>query len=378
MDNEMKSLLSTTKMTMEDTLKIYNGKTEEIVMAQGNFRRDVLAKSVFALKEVSENLLKIVEEYEKRDTLQTCKELVEEMKKLKDSIPGMIQASVTSGITEVNSESAVINNEPLQEKHVVLIENENREKFTEAAWNDIVKHNINDKLKEVPIRKSCVTKAGQGYMVFPNKEAQEKAQMALQNEFVVTPSTKQHYKLLPKLKIFDIFYKRGENDLLKDAILQKNYVIKQLYDGGKTLDVIFIDDDAKYAVIKVSPEIREEIMKYGSIYIDMQAHHVRDQWHLIQCFRCQEYGHKQGSHHCKSSGSDTCKYCGESHRSKDCRVKGDRSKYKCSNCLKSNKAQIREGACGHTSTSRNCPVVIRELQALANRTFGIQEKNYLG
>ena len=101
----------------------------------------------------------------------------------------------------------------------------------------------------------------------------------------------------------------------------------------------------------------------------MQAHNVKDDWHLTQCFSCQGFGHKQGSEHCKSkTGGDNSLYCGESHRSKDCPHKNNASHHKCLNCASSKNVHIRNGANGYTSTSRDCPIVIRELQALKNRT----------
>ena len=176
-------------------------------------------------------------------------------------------------------------------------------------------------------------------------------------------------------------YIRDQKTGLSDAILQKNPVVKQLVDSGKSFNVLFIDDSKKYAVLKVSPEIRNEIMKYGTLYIGMQSHRVRDQFHVTQCFACQSFGHKHGSEHCSlKNGENICLYCGEKHRSKECdsEIKRNKSKHKCINCLRSNNTSHHKNAHGHTSASYDCPIFSRELQSLINRTDGVVSKNFLG
>ena len=146
---------------------------------------------------------------------------------------------------------------------------------------------------------------------------------------------------------------------------------------GKILEVIIIDEKYNTAVLKVSPEIRQEIIKQGKVFIDMEAHHIKDDWHLMQCFACQEFGHKQDSDLCKNklSGNSCCLYCAEQHRSKDCGVKHNKARHKCANCLKSKNSHIRNGAYGHTAMSRDCPVYIKELNALKSRTEVMSTKN---
>ena len=191
-------------------------------------------------------------------------------------------------------------------------------------------------------------------------------------------STQSPAKLLPKLKICDVFnYKNGDKEAFKEAILSKNNAVNELVNDGKTLEVIFIDGEYNYAVLKVSPEIREIVMRDGRIFIDMQAHHVKDRLHLTQCYSCQKYGHKQGSDFCphKGTSNEVCKFCAGNHKSKDCPVKNDKSKHKCANCASSKILSIRQGACSHIATSRDCPIAIRELKYLASRTATVSSKN---
>ena len=76
-----------------------------------------------------------------------------------------------------------------------------------------------------------------------------------------------------QIKIFDLHpFERIEKAELKEAILLKNNGVKQLVENGKSLEIIYIDDKNKSAVLKISPEIRHKIMKQGTVFIDMQAH----------------------------------------------------------------------------------------------------------
>ena len=63
---------STVKLKLEDILKLYRGKNKETVLAQGNFRREVLAETVFALKEVSETLMGMVSELQTSSLSVSC------------------------------------------------------------------------------------------------------------------------------------------------------------------------------------------------------------------------------------------------------------------------------------------------------------------
>ena len=189
-------------------------------------------------------------------------------------------------------------------------------------------------------------------------------------------------KLLPKLKICDIdtsVYKKTDTIKLKEAILRKNHGLSDMITSKQLiLEVIFIQENDCYCVIKVSPEVRKYIIQTRKLFIDLSSHYVKDQIHLTQCFACQQYGHKKGSRFCEAeAGKYTCLYCAGEHQSKYCEKKKDKSKHNCANCLKSKIPSQRQAAAGHTSTSQQCPIVIRETKHIINRTAGIDPKNFL-
>ena len=374
MDDDVMIQFPLIKHQLIDVLKLYNGKSKDQVIANGSFRREVLADTVYALKDIAEKLVKMV------DTINNGNKWEKQIEKLvHETLPEVVRSTMESmGTKSIEMPYRPDKNQDT-EQHVVLVESENGN-FNKDTWAETVKK-INGKLKEVPVKKNLVNKNGQGCILLPDRESQEKAEAALRDDFVVVASTKQSKKLMPKMKICDLDgYDRNDKSALKEAILQKNPQIKQLVnDEGKTLDVLFIDEQNRYSVIKVSPEVRSVFLKFSSVYIGMRSHHVRDQFHLTQCFCCQQYGHKQGSEHCslRDGNINICLYCGENHRSKDCLNKQDKSKHTCSNCCKSSNPAHHRLASGHTTTSMDCPIRLKELKFLVNRTNGLSfSKNF--
>ena len=177
-------------------------------------------------------------------------------------------------------------------------------------------------------------------------------------------------------------YKKDNVKELRQAILEKNQDLAlQVQEHNHILDVVFINENGKYAILKMSPEIRQTIISNGrKIHTDMRSHYIKDQIHLTQCFVCQEHGHKKDSPHCRLKDKNTvvCLYCSDNHTSKNCPdlIKKDTTKHKCINCLRSNNPTTRTNATGHTTTSQNCPIVIRETKSMITRTAGLETKNF--
>ena len=212
--------------------------------------------------------------------------------------------------------------------------------FSPGNWADVVKK-IGTKLNNVPVDKALLTKDGKGCIIIPNKEAQGKANQALVNDpdFSVTVASHPRRNVLPKIKVTNVdtdVY--SSKELLKKAILDKNDCIQTLLNtDGESLEVVFIDTARKFAILKVSPDIRSLIIKQGKVYVDMCSLPAFDHFLPLQCYSCQKFGHTVGSIHCpnKSTGASICLYCAGSHTSKSCTVKRDPSRHNCINCLNS-------------------------------------------
>ena len=83
--------------------------------------------------------------------------------------------------------------------------------------------------------------------------------------------------------------------IFKADILRKNSSLSTVLEGNSesSLDVIYIDEKFKYAILKSSSNIHQTLMKSKRIYLGMESHHVSEQLHVLQCFRCQGFEHKQ-------------------------------------------------------------------------------------
>ena len=372
---------------------ILKGKTPQEVTSDRKFSRDVLIDALFSVKNSCLKSLeiagKLIDKHEKSspvnpdNTTDTKNDVVEMVKKLLPDIIASTVQCLKKQTTEPEKAEVVT-----EERHVVLLEQNTPESdgatrsFTKEQWSKVVKNDISGRLQNVPITKSVLTKEGKGCVVVPTKQAQDQVKEALKDNFIVTADTNNQKKLLPKLKICDIdtnIYSKTETVKLREAIIRKNHMLSQMITSKElTLDVIFIHEKENYCVIKVSPEIRKHIIQTRKIFIDLSSHYVKDQIHLTQCFACQQYGHKKGSRYCEAEvGKYTCLYCAGEHQSKYCKNKKDKSKHNCANCLNSKIPSLRQTAAGHTTTSQQCPIVIRETKNIVNRTAGIDPKNFL-
>ena len=239
-------------------------------------------------------------------------------------------------------------------------------------------------MKNVPIEKALLCKDGKGCIIVSDKEVQKEVQSALEQDdtFTVTSNSKPRKTLDPKIKISNLdTSKYNDKSVLRSAILEKNSEVNNLVStGSSSLDVLYIDVVRRYAIIKVSPNVRTVLNKSNRIFIDLQCYHTHDHFQPIQCFACQRHGHFRGSPDCcVKEGESICLYCAGNHRSKSCEHKKERSMHRCVNCLNSSNP-VHKANANHKSTSLSCPFVVKEINSLVKRTAGLTQaeaKNFL-
>ena len=364
----------------QDALMSYDGKDKDAVLAKGCYKRENLIDSMFSLKEVCENMFCAIDEVLNTGGLGVS---------MTDKFSKMLEASLNKITDKMISKvsNASVSDEKLPvavgqcctntEKHVVILEDKDDEAngFSVSTWNEVVKKKLSKSLKNVPIEKSVLSKQGKGCLILPTKDAQQKAKIALENDFCVSVESKPKKNILPKMKVYNIdtnYYR--DKVTLRQVILEKNDVINNLVENGKVFDIIYIDTKRNSATIKCSPDIRTAVNQAsGKIYLDMQVHHIKDHFQPLQCYACQCYGHKQGSPECAiEHGKNVCLYCSGNHRSKDCLSKDQKRSYKCLNCTNSTNPAHRADSC-HTSNSVTCPYFIKETNSLIRRTAGLND-----
>ena len=220
----------------------------------------------------------------------------------------------------------------VQNKHVVVIEEKEEEKFTEDSWATVVKKKAARKVENTPIKKEILNSQGHGCIFFPSEQNKlpVDAVNMLQDDFIVTSSSKPIKKLSPTLKICNLQNHNFDcKEKLKEAILRKNMNIQTCLESNDDsfFDVLFIAKESMgkslFAIVKISPCIREVILNTKRIFIDLESHFVVDHCHVAQCFNCLGIGHKIGSKSCPlyDSNRSICLYCSGEHKSSLCTLK---------------------------------------------------------
>ena len=355
----------TIKTKFMDATKTFKGKTKDKIKEKTrSYDRNMLIDAVYSLIDIADDLVSTVEK--ENDYLDKL------AKKFTEKTEGMIGKLIGNNNNNENLNAK----EPINsEKHVLIVDGTNEDsndKISPDTWAQVVKSDISVKLKNVPVSKTVLSKDGKGCIFLPDEKGLKDAQEALTGSYRVNATSKKPTMILPKIKINNLNPDNYQsNDQLKSEILAKNMSINSLLenDNNSKMDVIFIDKSSKSALLKVTPNIRETVMKNQKIYLDLESHHVSDSFHVQQCYHCQSFGHKANSGLCPSNNTKpTCFYCSLDHKSKECRNKDNKSKHKCVNCNKSNNKSIKEGASKHNASSRSCPLYQREIELIRTKT----------
>ena len=355
---EMKNILADCVTYIESTNNTITNKDMEITNLQS--------------KEVSKSDLTQLKDDIKIEIVQEVKSLIEHC--LEKKTPDISQGSNIK-----NEEHSEIE----KMKPILLIENQTLEEdssipMSKDQWATVVKRNVTNKLKDIPVNKSSLTSKGRATLTFSSVDARDKAAEILSDDYKVTCHDKSLKKLPPKLKLLGAatdVYDQDDEDIIT-AIRQKNKEINILINEGDDFKIVHKNKRQELIVIKTTAKIRDVIKRMGNkIHLGLEIIPVYDQIHIIQCFHCQEHGHYAGSIYCKYKDNEFgfCFYCASRHhKSSQCDVKNDRSKHKCSNCTK-NKCANRN----HKATDPLCPSVIRETQMTIARTSGLEDsKNW--
>ena len=173
-----------------------------------------------------------------------------------------------------------------------------------------------------------------------------------------------------------------EKMLLSEILSDKNEDIKKAHGQGGNIKVIHINRNGNFAVLQVSPEVRRVIASNkDKIFLKLRQHSVRDRFHVVQCFHCQEFGHVAGSMRCtKKDDAAVCAFCSGDHETRQCqhKRKNDVGKLQCVNCHSSGSREDRRHSKTHLASSTLCPFYINERAKLMEKTSGVSKDTKKG
>lgn len=228
---------------------------------------------------------------------------------------------------------------------------------------------IEGALSTVPVNSFRKSKTGTFVMKFPSRETKLEAinlispSLGNDSDFIVS----EPKKMLPKMTIAGIPSAVPDDEVI-DMVVKKNKEIGDLVGNGHMFTLNFTKDKGnyKYAVIKMSPEIRAVIEKKDYyVYVGMNRCKAYDRFWVTQCYHCQKFGHIAS----KCPKKDESPTCAGEHESRACTNK---SSPKCINC--SSLETPAESIC-HFASSKTCPLMVSQQQKIIENTDLSPSKN---
>lgn len=340
-------------------------------------------KELYSFSKKALNLAKLSETASGHDT-SNLEDVIK--KQLADVLPGLLKTALSNVPAFQNqAELGVREDKTPAVRHTLTVkkkpgtDEDHSPPITEKDWCDVVRTDLKGSLRTVPVKRATLSD-GAATLDFTSKVHLDEAQKTLAGKYTVSSKSEERKKLDPKLTISNIDPDVSSEQQLLKELLEKNQDIKTLNVDNNKLKVIFYNKRERFAVIQVSPDIRESIRQNNDcVHLDLGVHYVKDRIHVIQCYHCQEFGHMAGSKYCKTKDKDpVCFYCAGSHSSKECNNKKDKKvkKIRCYNCVNSKNRSERVAASTHKASDTLCPFYVRAHERVMSRTAGCdQAKN---
>lgn len=126
----------------------------------------------------------------------------------------------------------------------------------------------------------------------------------------------------PRVIIYDVDDEMSMDEMKKclytQNLQEKGHTEEEVNEGIKLCHKTGNKNaDTSNWIVECSPQIRENLIRLGRVYLNYSSCKVKDYLVVVRCFNCQEYGHL--SKYCKSK-KQICSKCGsEGHGWKDCK-----------------------------------------------------------
>lgn len=227
-------------------------------------------------------------------------------------------------------------------------------------------------LRSIPVNSCTTTKAGSFIVKLPTSGDKAEARKVIDtcfgsdSDFTVS----EPKKILPKMTVVGIPVSVKDDDIIP-LICDKSEDIRRLKDDGYLLSLIFtkVKAETKFAVLKMSPEIRKSILSKNSyVYVGLNRCKAYDRYWVTQCYHCQKFGHL-ATDCSKKSSPPVCGFCAGEHDSRSCK---ERSTPCCTNCSALPDAPH---SVHHFAFSMDCPIMISQRKKVMENTAQITSEN---
>jgi hypothetical protein len=240
----------------------------------------------------------------------------------------------------------------------------------QAVLDDLRKANATNLLKGVKT-------ASNGSVIIEVSEVGNVAKMIeafkkgdkLPQSFTIEESRKK----LPTVAIRGAEVANVESENVVKEIVANN---PELADSLGDISVVFIKkarsgkDHLRDVTLRVSPTVRDIILKLGHIKFSVGKARVEDNTLVTQCFKCLGFGHQAS----RCTGTTRCSFCAGDHSYKECNVREvANSSPTCHNCrLHGEKLVAKHPSATikatHSATSNRCPRLISMKSLIQQRT----------
>lgn len=159
-------------------------------------------------------------------------------------------------------------------------------------------------------------------------------------------------KRKPRMIIQNIYVDIKDDEIMQE-IKNKNL---ELFTDDDSMELIKVikKPTSKDVVISVKSCTREKIIQNSNfVYLDFQRCHTKDHVDVLQCYKCQQFGHR--ANECKHD-KNVCMYCSENHQTSACTSKKIKENYKCYNCGNN-----------HTSNHLSCKIYQLQVEKAIKR-----------
>lgn len=158
-------------------------------------------------------------------------------------------------------------------------------------------------------------------------------------------------KMNPRLVVHDIPAEL-DSDYIVNSIVEQN--VPDAAPGDVKLVYQYpVRDGKKHrsCVIETMPALRSRLLNRQKITIGWSACRVNDHVTILQCYKCQRFGHLANN----CAGRACCGHCAGEHATKECRT---RNALRCTNCDSAKGSNIN-----HAATDRaRCPILRRKIE----------------